>query len=158
MSALVIRFWVQCGNDAPRSRAQIKVSTRYARRDLQKLPAGERARRESLGTDSLIFCSIPVRAQLLRNKSRNFFCLCRCRCCARRECKTERARAQSFVRATTTREYHRRRKSLLYGAFRDVGNLRARMQRAFASHVFVSRARMIIDVAMCVTSREYTFR
>ena len=133
---------------------QIKVSTRHARRARRfgknYRPAKARAANHSALIRSF-FARFRSAHSFCAANLENYFCLCRCRRCARARRKTERARTQIFVRAAATREYHRCKKSLLHRAFCDAENLRARTRRAFVSHVVVSHARMMNDVAMCVT-------
>jgi len=62
---------VQCGNYLPRmSVHEQKISTRneIGARNRVKISAANDVRRESPGTDSLIFCSIQLRAHHLRGK------------------------------------------------------------------------------------------
>jgi hypothetical protein len=69
MFARLSSIWVQCGNFSPRIRAReqkFRRELRLARTFGEKISAGHCARRESPGADSLIFCSILVRAYHLR--------------------------------------------------------------------------------------------
>jgi hypothetical protein len=62
---------VQCGNYLPRMSArEQKISTRNEidARNRAKISAGNDVRCESPGTDSLIFCSIQLRAHHLRGE------------------------------------------------------------------------------------------